>query len=228
MAAESDRIEPMDSEQDEEDVYEVERIIDMRVEEVPLKLAQCYVATPLAWQTWLAVTSLRSHDAWPTYNAIQIFSAILTAWLYIFSMQVSALHCAFCSSYPCNYCCGTLSISSLHLLYNFYVSARPSPAGAKDGGCFFCCCCCRWFSLYGLTLHSRHNVHQIHCTIDSFVYINNSVPKNSQCGFTNVTIMIDAFGLEMAWSYLWRYLMLDNFSVWLSDCWIFHKLNRPL
>lgn len=36
MAAESDRIEPMDSEQDEEDVYEVERIIDMRVEEVPL------------------------------------------------------------------------------------------------------------------------------------------------------------------------------------------------
>lgn len=48
MAAESDRVEPMDSEQDEEDVYEVERIIDMRVEEVPLKLAQCYLATLLA------------------------------------------------------------------------------------------------------------------------------------------------------------------------------------
>lgn len=48
MAAESDRIEPMDSEQDEEDVYEVERIIDMRVEEVSLKLAQCYQATLLA------------------------------------------------------------------------------------------------------------------------------------------------------------------------------------
>lgn len=48
MATESDRMEPMDSEQDEEDVYEVERIIDMRVEEVSLKLAQCYVATLLA------------------------------------------------------------------------------------------------------------------------------------------------------------------------------------
>lgn len=48
MAIESHRMEPMDSEQDEEDVYEVERIIDMRVEEVPLKLAQCYVATVLA------------------------------------------------------------------------------------------------------------------------------------------------------------------------------------
>lgn len=48
MATESDRMEPMDSEQDEEDVYEVERIIDMRVEEVPLNLAQCYVATRLA------------------------------------------------------------------------------------------------------------------------------------------------------------------------------------
>lgn len=34
MAAECDRMEPADSEQDEEDVYEVERIIDMRVEEV--------------------------------------------------------------------------------------------------------------------------------------------------------------------------------------------------
>uniref|UniRef100_H2USR4 M-phase phosphoprotein 8 n=1 Tax=Takifugu rubripes TaxID=31033 RepID=H2USR4_TAKRU len=33
MATEPDRMEPMDSEQDEEDVYEVERIIDMRVEE---------------------------------------------------------------------------------------------------------------------------------------------------------------------------------------------------
>lgn len=34
MAAHSERMEPMDSEQDEEDVYEVERIIDMRMEEV--------------------------------------------------------------------------------------------------------------------------------------------------------------------------------------------------
>lgn len=48
MAAECDRMEPMDSEQDEEDVYEVERIIDMRVEEVPIKLARRYVATLLA------------------------------------------------------------------------------------------------------------------------------------------------------------------------------------
>lgn len=48
MAAETDRVEPADSEQDEEDVYEVERIIDMRVEEVKLKLAQCCVATGLA------------------------------------------------------------------------------------------------------------------------------------------------------------------------------------
>lgn len=36
MATEPERMEPADSEQDEEDVYEVERIIDMRVEEVPL------------------------------------------------------------------------------------------------------------------------------------------------------------------------------------------------
>lgn len=48
MATETDRVEPADSEQDEEDVYEVERIIDMRVEEVKLKLAQCCVATRLA------------------------------------------------------------------------------------------------------------------------------------------------------------------------------------
>lgn len=35
MAAETDKVEPTESEQDEEeDVYEVERIIDMRVEEV--------------------------------------------------------------------------------------------------------------------------------------------------------------------------------------------------
>lgn len=37
MAAETNKVEPADSEQDEEeDVYEVERIIDMRVEEVKL------------------------------------------------------------------------------------------------------------------------------------------------------------------------------------------------
>lgn len=48
MAAETDRVELADSEQDEEDVYEVERIIDMRVEEVKLKLAQCCVITGLA------------------------------------------------------------------------------------------------------------------------------------------------------------------------------------
>lgn len=37
MATETDKVEPADSEQDEEeDVYEVERIIDMRVEEVTL------------------------------------------------------------------------------------------------------------------------------------------------------------------------------------------------
>ena len=37
MAAETEKVEPADSEQDEEeDVYEVERIIDMRVEEVTL------------------------------------------------------------------------------------------------------------------------------------------------------------------------------------------------
>lgn len=35
MAAEAEKVEPAESEQDEEeDVYEVERIIDMRVEEV--------------------------------------------------------------------------------------------------------------------------------------------------------------------------------------------------
>lgn len=40
MAAETNKVEHADSEQDEEeDVYEVERIIDMRVEEVTLKLA---------------------------------------------------------------------------------------------------------------------------------------------------------------------------------------------
>lgn len=62
MATESDRMEHMDSEQDEEDVYEVERIIDMRVEEVASKLAQCYVATLLALQTWLAFPSLTTLD----------------------------------------------------------------------------------------------------------------------------------------------------------------------
>ena len=37
MAAEINKLEPAESEQDEEeDVYEVERIIDMRVEEVKL------------------------------------------------------------------------------------------------------------------------------------------------------------------------------------------------
>lgn len=37
MAVETDKVEPVESEQDEEeDVYEVERIIDMRVEEVRL------------------------------------------------------------------------------------------------------------------------------------------------------------------------------------------------
>lgn len=55
MAAEADKVEPADSEQDEEeDVYEVERIIDMRVEEV--RRANCYVA----WQTWLTLLSLHS------------------------------------------------------------------------------------------------------------------------------------------------------------------------
>lgn len=40
MATEPDKVERAESEQDEEeDVYEVERIIDMRVEEV--KLADC-------------------------------------------------------------------------------------------------------------------------------------------------------------------------------------------
>ncbi len=34
MASGAERVEPGDSEQEEEDVYEVERIIDMRVEEV--------------------------------------------------------------------------------------------------------------------------------------------------------------------------------------------------
>lgn len=34
MASGAERAEPGDSEQDEEDVYEVERIIDTRVEEV--------------------------------------------------------------------------------------------------------------------------------------------------------------------------------------------------
>lgn len=32
--AEPERADPLDSEQEEEDVYEVERIIDMRMEEV--------------------------------------------------------------------------------------------------------------------------------------------------------------------------------------------------
>ena len=62
MAAETDKVEAVDSEQDEEeDVYEVERIIDMRVEEV--NLAKCYIAVKLGWQIWLALLSLHSHDA---------------------------------------------------------------------------------------------------------------------------------------------------------------------
>lgn len=64
MAAEAEKVEPADSEQDEgEDVYEVERIIDVRVEEV--KRANCYLAAWLAWQTWLAVLSRRiAHLQW--------------------------------------------------------------------------------------------------------------------------------------------------------------------
>lgn len=62
MAAETDKVEPADSEQDEEeDVYEVEKIIDMRVEEV--KIAKCYVAAWLALQTWLAFLSVHFHEA---------------------------------------------------------------------------------------------------------------------------------------------------------------------
>lgn len=40
MASGAERAEPGESEQDEEDVYEVERIIDMRVEEVRVCLWQ--------------------------------------------------------------------------------------------------------------------------------------------------------------------------------------------
>lgn len=59
MSVETIKVEPADSEQDEEeDVYEVERIIDMRVEEV--NRAKCYVAAWLAWQTWLALLLLYS------------------------------------------------------------------------------------------------------------------------------------------------------------------------
>lgn len=56
MAAEADKVEPADSEQDEEeDVYEVERIIDMRVEEVTR--ANCLAS-------WAKHgLALRSHDA---------------------------------------------------------------------------------------------------------------------------------------------------------------------
>lgn len=62
MAVETDKVEPADSEQDEEeDVYEVEKIIDMRVEEV--KIAKCYVAAWLALQTWLAFLSVHFHEA---------------------------------------------------------------------------------------------------------------------------------------------------------------------
>lgn len=40
------------------------------------------------------------------------------------------------------------------------------------------------------TLHSRHNVHQTQCTVNSFVYIFKSIPMNSQWWFINVTVMI--------------------------------------
>lgn len=40
MASGAERAEPGDSEQDEEDVYEVERIIDVRVEEVRVFVAE--------------------------------------------------------------------------------------------------------------------------------------------------------------------------------------------
>lgn len=51
MASGAERAEPGDSEQDEEDVYEVERIIDMRMEEVRECVWQrfgCHFASDLA------------------------------------------------------------------------------------------------------------------------------------------------------------------------------------
>ncbi len=51
MASGAERAEPGDSEQDEEDVYEVERIIDTRVEEVRECLWQscgCHLASDVA------------------------------------------------------------------------------------------------------------------------------------------------------------------------------------
>lgn len=63
MAAETEKVEPAESEQDEEeDVYEVERIIDMRVEEVTVGASSNASRRGSLAKTWLAVLSLCFHD----------------------------------------------------------------------------------------------------------------------------------------------------------------------
>lgn len=68
MATEPDRMEPMDSEQDEEDVYEVERIIDMRVEEVPFKVSSmlCSNSASLTNMAGIAFSPLSRRLTSPT------------------------------------------------------------------------------------------------------------------------------------------------------------------
>lgn len=73
MSGEAEKVEPAESEQDEEeDVYEVERIIDMRVEEVKTFDASSTLATELAslaehgWHPF--ASPLRFHDAPSTFH----------------------------------------------------------------------------------------------------------------------------------------------------------------
>lgn len=106
MAAESDRIEPMDSEQDEEDVYEVERIIDMRVEEVPLKLALRLRSNTAS------LTNMASSDFSPLSRRLTHLQRYLNIFCWLNSLishlLSASLYFALWGFFY--YCCGTLSI----------------------------------------------------------------------------------------------------------------------
>lgn len=103
-----------------------------------------------AWQTWLAVTSLLFHDAWPTYNAIQICSASLTAWfLYLFS---ASLCFALCILFQL--CVQLLLWHIVHLVSPSFIQLlcplAPLLLGPRTDLIFLFVCFCRWFSLYSL------------------------------------------------------------------------------
>lgn len=88
MEAEAEKPEPADSEPDEEeDVYEVERIIDMRVEEVRCRAN---------WLTWLAMLSSscvdcqHKHRVQPVVYLSLLFNCEIPATAGLFVVRVIA------------------------------------------------------------------------------------------------------------------------------------------